>query len=241
MARVIVVVLLTSLFLVTPQQPSQTKSPTPFPAQAKAAIPEKAAVFRASPAKDSRTPSQRKPRVQRLSDVEKRQIIERTTNVSPTSITPYLTLTTYRSEVQNQAYLMFEYPQWLDAGIAFYDGVLPGTDEQSCSSVFTSEGIDVYFYSQPNQQYLVDMIIGIPNGKRLFLITQGTDGQPGQSNDQGAGIANQSSISHVPSVVPACTAGCWQHLHYALEPKKDKSNGDNGPWIFAEFDISNYN
>ena len=95
MARLIIAVLFMFLFLITPQKPPQINSPVPFPAQAKSAIPEKAAVFHALPAKGSTTPSQRKPHFQRLSDAEKRQIIQRTTNFSPTNITPYLTLTTY--------------------------------------------------------------------------------------------------------------------------------------------------
>ena len=191
-------------------------------------------------AQGSTTPSQRRPHFQRLSDAEKRQIIKLTTNFSPTNITPYLTLTTFRPEVQDQGFLAFGYPQRLDAGIAYYDGNLPDPHtDTNCNGVFGAEGLDLYFYAQPDQRYFIDMIIAILNGSRVFRITQWQDGQPGPSNDIGVGLANQNSISHVPVVVDPCPGGCWHHLQYKLEPDKDKSEG--GPWIFAEIDISNYN
>lgn len=243
-------ILLLFLLTQTSQKEEKQIKPPQIPTQAKTMMPEKALVFQPVPTAGAKPPSREKPHYKPLSDAERRVIIQHTVNVSPATFTPFLTLTSQHFGEPGKGFLEFSYPQWFTAVPVFFDGNPPSaSDCYECRLIFRAEGIDLYLYLQPNQSYFVDLITVIPNGQRVFQVTQQMVTPAGQpppvpvGGDQTVGVPNVPTFSHVfAQINPPITVSSpyWLKLHYEIEPVDSLSHGDTGPWSFMEVDVSSF-
>lgn len=226
-----------ALGLATPgfgQEPRQSTAPRSNnilpPVQARTMKPQKAMVPSAGAGQGAAPPGKARIQIQRLTDAERRQIIQNTVNTTVGTLNPYLTL--YTSHFfDNNGSLVFHYPQQLDVGLANFDGNSPNSCE--CCAACKQEEIELSLKTQANQQYLVDLIVLIYKGVRRFQVQR--DNSPPLSQD--VGFPNDPSISHVLTIVQSSPAASVHHLSFKLDPQ---SNAPHGQWWFAELDVHSY-
>lgn len=215
------------------QQQRQSAAPRPSnllpPVQARTMKPQKAIVLSAGAGQVAAAPGKARIQIHRLTDAERRQIIQNTVNTAAGTLNPYLTL--YTSHFfDDHGSLIFHYPEQLDVGLANFDGNSP--DDCECCTAGKHEEIELFLNTQANQDYLVDMIVAIYQGVRRFQVQQ--DGGPPMSQD--VGFPNDPSFSHVLTIVHSPTASQHQ-LHFKLDPHSDAPHGQ---WWFAELDVYSF-
>lgn len=212
-----------------PQSGAPSSTNVQPPIHARTMKPQKAIVLSAGAGQTAAVPTKARIQIQRLTDAERRQIVQNTVNTAVGTLNPYLTLNTSHF-FDNNGSLVFHYPQQLDIGLANFDGNSPNSCE--CCAACNQEEIDLSLKTQANQQYLVDLVVLIYKGVRRFQVKQ--DNSPPLSQD--VGLPNDSSVSHVLTIVQSPAASV-HHLVFKLDPQP---GAPIGQWWFAELDVHAY-
>jgi hypothetical protein len=251
MARVIVVVLLTSLFLVTPQQPSQTKSPGNLFAQstepsqrsklptseAQAGKKPNVVVFpvKGTPSRAQRPQRPRDmPTFRPLSSEEKISILQAIPGI-PNLVTapaPFLTLSTTHIFDPLGA-LILSWPEYTNPFYAAY-GKFP--TDRGDATAFNAKTVQVDFQADPGNVYLVDFVVylGPVQPTSDFQITvPGMEPlhQPPQPN----------AFNHLVAPVYNIPTSGWYTAFLQLQPPSENSDGKPYfSWILNRVEVTKF-
>ncbi|HXN53572.1 MAG TPA: hypothetical protein VN943_16690 [Candidatus Acidoferrum sp.] len=252
MARVIVAVLLTFLFSLTPQQPPQIKSPGNLFAQAtepsqRSKLPTSEAQAGKKPnvvvfaVKGTPSPAQRPqrpkdmPAFRPLSKEEKISILQGIPGIPNlvTAPTPFLTLSTIHI-IDPLGELILSWPKYTNPFYAAY-GKFP--DDGGDTAAFNAKTVQVDFQADPGNVYLVDFVVYVGPGQPTFDFQITIPGmeplhQPAQRN----------AFNHLVAPVWNIPTSGWYSAF--LQEQFPSENGGSGKpyysWILNRVEVTKF-